>query len=136
MRRRSGRNNAILYAPSPADGVIRRCLEHLCAKGCGFGFQLAELTYDSPVPLLVLPCAWFDPRWLEVESGAGSFSAFFSDVGDGNTVTLESFYPGAFAYHWHNQWDSPDGERSPFAMLAAQIDQRLVRHCRPLAFLS
>ena len=80
---------------------------------------MAELEFDAPVPLLVLPCAWFDPAWLE---GAG-FSAFFQETAD--TIQLATFYPGAFAYHWHNQWGVPEGERSPFAQLAAEIDARL-----------
>lgn len=87
-------NNAVLGAPGADEPVMRRLIDHLCSKGLGFGFQLAGFTYDSPVPLLILPCAWFDPKWLE--DGA-RFADFFADTE--SATALDNFYPGAFTYH-------------------------------------
>ena len=63
-----------------------------------FGF-----TYNSPVPLLVLPSEWFDPAWVH----GVEFCAFFKkSKTDVEKVTFASFGGGAFTYHWHNCWDA------------------------------
>ena len=36
-------------------------------------------------------------------------------------------YDGAFAWHWHNKWDDPIEPGSKFALLEAQMDERLAR---------
>ena len=52
---------------------IVRTVAHLTAKKKGFSFQQARFTYNSPVPLLVLPSEWFDPAWVH----GVDFCAFF-----------------------------------------------------------
>lgn len=116
-------NNAILSAASTRDPVIACCLEYLCARRRGFGFQLAQFLFDAPVPLLVLPCAWFDATWLD--RPPPDFAAFFRDMPNGGSVSLDTFHRGAFAYHWHNQWNAHEGMRSPFMQLCSQVDARL-----------
>jgi len=61
-----------------------------------------------------LPSAYFDPDWVlfdvyETARAAASqrygiamFVLFFQEKRPNIQVT--DFYPGAFAFHWHNQW--------------------------------
>ena len=39
---------------------------------------------------------------------------------------LQTFYPGAFAFHWHNQYDAPIAPTSPFQQLL-----RVLQQCTP-----
>ena len=75
-------------------------IEYIIERNRGWGFQEASLTYDLPLDLLVLPCSWFDPGWLESVS---PFDYIFDDT----TVQYDfnNFYAGSFCYHWHNHWN-------------------------------
>ena len=111
-------NNAVLFAPRANDETIVRTVAHLTAKKKGFSFQQARFTYNSPVPLLVLPSEWFDPAWVH----GVDFCAFFKkSKADVEKVTFASFGGGAFTYHWHNCWDAKAEAGSPFLQLAAQL---------------
>jgi hypothetical protein len=81
----------------------------------GWGFQEAGFGYDSSVDFLVLPCSWFDAGWVDGES----FQWFFL----GTTKTIDTFYPGAFAFHWHNKWHDTVHSDSMFSKLAAHINK-------------
>ena len=43
---------------------MKKNIEFIINRNRGWGFQEAELTYELPLDLLVLPCNWFDPIWL------------------------------------------------------------------------
>ena len=123
-------NNAVLFAPRADDETILRTVAHLTAKKKGFSFQQARFTYNSPVPLLVLPSEWFDPAWVH----GVDFCAFFKkSKADVEKVTFASFGGGAFTYHWHNCWDAKAEDGSPFAQLAAHRSARSAR-ATPLDF--
>ena len=64
----------------------------------------------------VLPCAFFDAEWQEQHT----FSGF------ARPATLPDLYEGAFAWHWHNQWDATIEDGSRFQLLEARIHRRLV----------
>ena len=79
----------------------------------------------------MLPCAWFDPHWMPNDEGwpensnatscsGSNFGFFFAPTT--RTVTRRNFFPGAFAYHWHNHWDAKPAASSPFAQLVADLD--------------
>jgi hypothetical protein len=38
---------------------------------------------------------------------------------------LEGFHPGAYTYHWHNQWNRPITGSSRIGQIAHEIDRRL-----------
>ena len=93
---------------------------------------------DTPdLDLLVLPCAFFDPLWpirdgrdRTSSSPFHSFDDFFRRFGwrlppPAVTVTLDSFFPGAFAYHWHNGWHLKEHEQSFFGQLELYAARRL-----------
>ena len=58
--------------------------------------------------LLVYPCAFFDPIWNITNTDnysypIQSFDDFFTKKC--NLKTYKEFFPGAYAYHWHNRWN-------------------------------
>jgi len=115
-------NNALYFSPGPQDFDLRAVFEYLLHRGRGFGFQEANLRYDSPVPLLILPCAWFDGAWIKNSFFEG-FQPFFEESHAKHT--LASFFRGAFAYHWHNRWLVEPHPTSPFAQLLREVRQCL-----------
>ena len=38
---------------------------------------------------------------------------------------MRDFFPGSFAYHWHNGWKEPEHEASYFGLFNREFDQRL-----------
>ena len=96
-------NNAIYISLEPKSEKMKRNIEFIINRNRGFGFQLASLTYDLPLDMLVLPCSWFDGDWIENPYNIGT-NNFFE-----NTKNLKydftNFFPNAFCYHWHNKWN-------------------------------
>jgi hypothetical protein len=39
-------------------------IEFIINRNRGWGFQEAQLTYDLPLDMLVLPCSWFNGDWI------------------------------------------------------------------------
>ena len=89
--------------------------------------------------LLVLPAAFFDPLWLcydgrdkSAQTPFGSFSEFFRPF-DSEFPRPQGFrdhrdfFPGAFAYHWHNQWQAPEVRNSYYGILDAGFSAALNR---------
>jgi hypothetical protein len=89
------------------------------------------------VDMLVLPCTFFDPLWPHVDqrdvladAPFETFGAFFEPIkprsgDDPGQSPGESFFPGAFAYHWHNQWKAPESPRSYYARFGRWFDARI-----------
>ena len=77
------------------------------------------LDFDAIEPLVdgvcVLPVFVFDPAWVAHDNRQPlndyclSFRDFFLAE---RQVPLTAFYPGSYAYHWHNGWQLPLTERS------------------------
>jgi hypothetical protein len=59
--------------------------------------------FDFPVFL-------FDPAWIANDTG-NPISSYCNNFDDSFTketpMTLAMFFPGSYAYHWHNRWDTP-----------------------------
>ena len=49
----------------PKSEKMKNNIEYIIKRNCGFGFQEANLTFDLPLDMLVLPCSWFDAVWIE-----------------------------------------------------------------------
>ncbi|ORX89003.1 hypothetical protein K493DRAFT_235000 [Basidiobolus meristosporus CBS 931.73] len=100
--------------------------------------------YKEAPNVLMLPSAIFDPLWLRVdkyESGktinpnlAEFEDVFRMDRIDGefdgykdfaHTRAFENFFPGAFAYHWHNNWNTPILPGSWFGVMKQEFDSFL-----------
>ena len=81
-----------------------------------------------PEPLYVLPVFLFDPVWVAHDTAkpindyCNTFEDFFSD---GAPITIERFFPGAYTYHWHNQWTVPIGESTLAGHLYRDVCSKL-----------
>ena len=117
-------NNAIIYSPKPQHPIILDLFNYFQERGNGFSFKFDGLTYDSPVSLKVLPCAWFDPMWIQGSPfyTGDRFSSFFSASNE--QVSLTNFAPGAFAVHWHNEYDTAPDATSPYEQLLGDMFAR------------
>lgn len=82
-------NNAIYFSLKPFDERMKQNMEFIINRNRGWGFQEAQLTYDLPMNLLVLPCSWFDPDWLSTSCDT---DYFFESTEE--KYTFESFFPG------------------------------------------
>jgi len=116
-------NNAIVYVPEARMEDMATLIKWFQLHGQSYCFQMTKCTFDKPLPVLVLPCSWFDPFWLPSapRDGLNSFPDFLTK--STRSYTLKNFYPGAFTYHWHNSWASPIEKHSAFD----QITQDLLR---------
>jgi hypothetical protein len=98
----------------------------------------AMLDYGEPLPeLLVLPSPFFSPLWLQVDGHGASrvapfrhFADFFRRFGwwfkaDAGFSTPETFFPGAFTYHWHGLWRAGEHRASYAGLLDVEFDRRL-----------
>lgn len=112
-------NGAIFWSLEPRADSMAECIRFVAGRNRGWGFQIAELTYDLPLPMLVLPCAWFDPDWLDNTRGIG-WDRFFQPTTE--AISTKTFFPGAFAYHWHNRWNVDVPRDSPFGQLVEQLE--------------
>jgi glycosyl transferase-like sugar-binding protein len=84
--------------------------------------------------LLVLPCALFDPLWPHNDrkdryraAPFDRFEDFFRRFGwrfrrQAGIRSHRDFFPGAFAYHWHNFWDAPEQPDSYFGLFDREFD--------------
>jgi hypothetical protein len=108
-------------------GNIRSCLPR----------KLLQFGYNRDLDLLVLPCSFFDPLWPHSDGQDSYEEAPFHEFADffrrfnwrfRPKVTIQSyrdFFPGAFAYHWHNFWDAPESKDSYFGLFNQEFDRVL-----------
>lgn len=115
-------NGAIYISLEPRSERMKRNIEFIIERGRGWGFQEAQLTFDTTLDMLVLPCSWFDPSWISNPLNIG-FDSFFKETEKG--YTFEKFFPGIFCYHWHNQWNVMPHKSSPFMQLANILNEKL-----------
>jgi hypothetical protein len=111
-------NGAIYASDEPRSPFLKKCIEHIVSRNKGWGFQESRLDYSKDLPLLVLPCSWFDPAWIQNPYGF-RIPDFFADCS--YDVSYQTFFPGAFTFHWHNQWDTHIGTKSPAAQIMKEL---------------
>lgn len=121
----------MIYSPAPRFPDLVKTFKYVVQKGRGFSTQW-NLNFDNTkyhtedrVPLLVLPCAWFDAGWLNQPAGQNMYEFIQKPWPNGTIDSLASFAPGAFAYHWHNQWRKEPDPRSAYAQLVGLVDEAL-----------
>jgi hypothetical protein len=95
-------NNAVYFSLHAKHVDMVHNIKYIIKRNRGWGFQEAELVYSLPLKFTVLPCAWIDPSWIE-----NPLSIRFETVFDASErkISAKEFFPGIFAYHWHNQWN-------------------------------
>ena len=81
------------------------------------------LTYNYDIPLLVLPCSWFDPNWIQNDFQM-EWDDFFKTTE--RQSNFHVFFHGSFCYHWHNRWDHKVEENSFFDKLCKEIDNNMI----------
>jgi Glycosyltransferase sugar-binding region containing DXD motif len=129
-------NNAVLAMvreSETATRVLERCAElGTCHPKEVLGFEGGD-----GLDLTVLPCPFFDPLWPHADGRStlrrppfDAFEGFFRKFGwrfrpRGGTHSYSDFFPGAFAYHWHNQWDASEHENSYFGRFSREFDAEL-----------
>jgi hypothetical protein len=121
-----------IYQWEDYDGVFNGALMHARA-GSRFAQELIAGVLEIPpgnfawgrdnlaraiargCPITVFPAAFFDAEWQASER----FAAFH------RTPSSAELYDGAFAWHWHNQWDAAIEPGSRFQRYEARVDRRL-----------
>ncbi|MEW9668169.1 glycosyltransferase [Ammoniphilus sp. 3BR4] len=116
-----------------AQKLLTRCIR---VKSC-HPRKVLRLDYNIDLDLLVLPCPFFDPLWphhdREDKYKAAPFQRFEDffrkfDKKFQRKPTIHSyrdFFPGAFAYHWHNVWDAHEHKNSYFGFFDQEFDSIL-----------
>lgn len=115
-------NNAIYMSLHPRSEKMKKNIEFIVERNCGWGFQEASLTFDLPLDMLVLPCSWFDPGWISNPHNLG-FDTFFQNTD--KQYTLDNFFNGIFCYHWHNRWNDQIHDNSAIMQLVKIIQNNL-----------
>ena len=116
-------NGAIFISLMPNSDKLTRDIEFIRELGRGWGFQEAGLTFDLPMDYLVLPCGWFDPFWREDNPFGLEIKDFLKE---NNAVFSFDTFNGAFAFHWHNQWNDEIEAGSPMEQLDMLLDKKLL----------
>jgi hypothetical protein len=100
---------------------MKKNIEFIINRNLGWGFQEAQLTYDTPIDMLVLPCSWFDPDWLH--NPYPIKGNIFNETN--KSYDFENFFKGSFCYHWHNKWNHPVHPSSIIKQLVTIIQNNL-----------
>jgi Glycosyltransferase sugar-binding region containing DXD motif len=129
-------NNAVLRFRQGSENAWR-LMERSIELGTCNPTRVLLFEGAEDVDLTVLPCAFFDPLWphfdgicpLEdapFDGWEGFFRKFSWRFRPGREAeSYREFFPGAFAYHWHNQWEAPEHEQSYFGRFSREMDAAL-----------
>lgn len=114
-------NNAIYISLKPKSLKMKRNIEFIKNRNRGFGFNEAQLTYDLPLDMLVLPCSWFNGDWITNPYNIGTERFFeYTD----KKYDFSNFFNGSFCYHWHNKWDKEIQDNSIIYQLNSIINYK------------
>jgi len=85
-----------------------------------FSFKYNNLNITS------LPDPFFDIVWPHMDGNLkcltiNNFDHFFQETD--KEITLDNFFKGCFAYHWHNRWGEPELKNSPAGRLNQHLDK-------------
>jgi hypothetical protein len=119
-------NNAIYLSLEPKSEKMKGIIDFVIKRNRGWGFQNAELTYDLPLDILVLPCTWFDADFFDSSKQNPHNIGFLNFFNNTDTrYDFDNFYKGSFCYHWHNQWNKKIEENSIMMQLIKIIFNNL-----------
>lgn len=117
-------NGAFMMSLQPKDPRLLHIINWFVAKNKGFGFQSTGVKYTDPLDFLVLPYTWFDAGWINASPKICSITDFMTKPN--SSITLETLCPGAFMYHWHNQWQVVPHPQSAFRVLEKEIHDLII----------
>jgi hypothetical protein len=115
-------NGAIYISLEPKSEKMKKNIEYIINLNRGWGFKEANLTYDLPLDMLVLPCSWFDVDWIENPYNIGCDKFFEKSDKEYN---FDNFFKGSFCYHWHNRWYNSIYETSIIMQLVKIIQNNM-----------
>ncbi len=102
-------NNAVLHFYRNSANILALAERSIKIHSCR---SVALLQFKDcstwPEDIYVFPSYLFDPLWIaqDREISINNYCNRFADFFTGNTpITMAEFFPGAYAYHWHNYWD-------------------------------
>jgi len=116
--------NGIVTSLFKKSNKLKKNMQFILKRNRGWGFQRARLTYDLPLDMLILPCSWISPAWIENPIfKKGKFDNFFKK--SNKEYNFDNFFKGAFCYHWHNRWDMKIEKDSIINQLSSIIKIRM-----------
>jgi hypothetical protein len=115
-------NGAIYICLEPRSEKMKKIIEFIVEQKRGWGFQEANLTYDLPLDMFVLPCSWFDPSFIINPYKMGT-DKFFENTD--KQYNFDNFFKGSFCYHWHNKWNNNIQDNSIIIQLVKIIKNNL-----------
>jgi hypothetical protein len=115
-------NNAIYISLKQKSEKMKSNIEFIINHNRGWGFQQANLTYDLPLDMLVLPCSWFNGNWINNPYNIGT-EKFFENTD--LQYDFNNFFKGSFCYHWHNNWNKKIENNSIIIQLVKIIQNKL-----------
>lgn len=124
-------NSAVMHY-RPQSPTIAALIRRGCALGTCYAPRLYQFDAINPLvtDLYVLPAFVFDPAWIAHDTQV-PINAYSTNVTDfflrQDPVTLETFYPSAYAYHWHNGWKRPITDGSIAGQLYREVCDRLAQ---------
>jgi hypothetical protein len=118
-------NGAIYISLEPKSLKMKKNIEFIIERNRGWGFQEAQLTYNLPLDMLVLPCSWFDANWIDNPYNIErcNFDNFFKNTD--KQYNFDNFFNGSFCYHWHNNWNNTVEDNSIIIQLVKIIQNNL-----------
>jgi hypothetical protein len=115
--------NSALAHMRPGASIAQEMHERVCAFGTAHPKVVLDFARPPVAPLHVLPVFLVDPLWVQKDrEDPGVLRAIFEDRAP---TSLAAFWPGAYTYHWHNQWGRPIPGASQMGQLAHEIDSKL-----------
>lgn len=131
-------NSAVLRLRKESSVALALLESGLCRGNCD-PRNILQFADTEALDLLILPAPFFDPLWLFVDGRDQGFRAPFSDFADffrafdtefprpGDFRSHRDFCPGAFAYHWHNQWDAVEPADSYYGVMGPHFQNAVDR---------
>ena len=125
--------NTALFSLQRRGKIATYLLQKAVQQGVASPWRIFWYSDQNLKELLVYPCAYFDPIWQGLEGTAYPFTHFYSFfrsfdetfVNRLNIKTYREFFPGCYAYHWHNQWNAQESENSFFGLFEAEFNTLL-----------
>lgn len=128
-------NNALIYLRKGSflnHQISRRMLK----KKSSQPWVVFNYNYKRIQTLMIYPCSLFDPLWMGYKQGmpiksfADFFRKFDSDFRkDPQVRSYKDFFPGIYAYHWHNCWNMSEYDDSYFGLFSREFDMIINSKC-------
>lgn len=124
-------NSALLYLRQ-GSYLSQQLAKIMIRKKSSQPWALFQYKIKSLAPLMVYPCSMFDPLWTGYEEGMPlkEFEDFFQELNDNfiqneRIESYKDFFPGIYAYHWHNCWKVKVHQNSYFRMFDEEFNRML-----------